>query len=63
MVAKKDDNAPKHLSIEGVPNLQVVKAAQVCNSNPRGYLHLIECNLYNVQVLCFISNVTSLSCS
>lgn len=63
MVAKKDDNAPKHLSIEGVPNLQVVKAAQVCNSNPRGYLHLIECNLYNVQVRCFISNVTSLSCS
>ena len=56
MVAKKDNNAPKHLSIEGVPNLQVVKAAQVCNSNPRGYLSLIGCKLYHVQVLYFNSN-------
>lgn len=36
MVAKKDDNAPKHPSIEGVTNLQAVKAAQVCNGNLRG---------------------------
>ena len=28
-VAKKDFNAPKHLEIEGVPNLQVIKAMQV----------------------------------
>lgn len=31
LVAKKDNNAPKHLSIEGVPNLQVVEALKVCN--------------------------------
>lgn len=29
MVAKKDFNNPKHPDIEGVPNLQVIKAAQV----------------------------------
>lgn len=28
-VAKKDFNAPKHPEIEGVPNLQVIKAMQV----------------------------------
>ena len=28
-VAKKDFNAPKHQEIEGVPNLQVIKAMQV----------------------------------
>lgn len=28
-VAKKDMNCPKHLEIEGVPNLQVIKAMQV----------------------------------
>ena len=50
MVAKKDNNAPKHISIEGVPNLQVCEAAKVCNSNPRRYLSLRECKLYCVQV-------------
>lgn len=45
MVAKKDFNAPKHRDIEGVPNLQVINAAKVCNSNPREYLSLIECKL------------------
>jgi small subunit ribosomal protein S10e len=29
LVAKKDFNAPKHDEIEGVPNLQVIKAMQV----------------------------------
>ena len=43
MVAKKDKNAPKHPDIEGVPNLQVVEAAKVCKSNPRGYLSLSCC--------------------
>lgn len=33
MVAKKDFNSPKHPDIEGVPNLQVIKAAQVCNES------------------------------
>lgn len=32
-VAKKDFNAPKHLEIEGVPNLQVIKAMQVLKSH------------------------------
>ena len=68
MVAKKDNNAPKHLSIEGVPNLQVVNAAKVCKSNSRGYLSLIDCELYYVQVLSIyiifncIHTCTSLSC-
>ena len=39
MVAKKDFNAPKHPDIEGVSNLQVIKAAQVCNSK-RKYVSL-----------------------
>lgn len=33
MVAKKDFNTPKHQDIEGVPNLQVIKAAQVSNES------------------------------
>ena len=56
MVAKKDKNAPKHPDIEGVPNLQVVEAAKVCKSNPRGYLSLIECEPHNKQVQNFIFN-------
>jgi len=35
-VAKKDFNAPKHQEIEGVPNLQVIKAMQSLKS--RGYV-------------------------
>ncbi|XP_067044504.1 small ribosomal subunit protein eS10-like [Acropora muricata] len=35
-VAKKDFNAPKHPEIEGVPNLQVIKAMQSLRS--RGYV-------------------------
>lgn len=50
LVAKKDSNAPKHPSVEGVPNLQVVKAAEVCKSNSRGYLSLIECKPRNILV-------------
>ena len=29
MVAKKDFNLPKHPEVEGVPNLEVIKASQV----------------------------------
>ena len=54
LVAKKDNNAPKHPDIEGVPNLQVVKAAEVCKSNPREYLSLIECKPHNILVQNFI---------
>lgn len=32
MVAKKDYHAPKHLELETIPNLQVIKAMQVCRS-------------------------------
>ena len=56
LVAKKDNNAPKHPDIEGVPNLQVVKAAEVCKSNTREYLSLIECKPHNILVQNFIFN-------
>lgn len=36
MVAKKDFNAPKHMNLEDVPNLQVIKAMQSLAS--RGYV-------------------------
>ena len=54
-MAKKDFNAPKHPSIEGVPNLQVINVLKVCNSNPRGYLILTECKVYYAQALYLIS--------
>lgn len=31
MVAEKDFHKPVHPDIEGIPNLQVIKAMQVCN--------------------------------
>ena len=31
LVAKKDFNCPKHPELETVPNLQVIKACQVCS--------------------------------
>ena len=30
MVARKDYNVPKHPELETVPNLEVIKAMQVC---------------------------------
>ena len=60
MVAKKDNNAPKHPSIEGVPNLQVVEAAKVCKSNRRGYLSFIECKPHNIQVSKFHFKLASI---
>jgi len=36
LVAKKDHNAPTHMEIEGIPNLEVIKACQSLTS--RGYV-------------------------
>lgn len=36
MVAKKDYHAPKHIDLEKIPNLQVIKAMQSLKS--RGYV-------------------------
>ena len=33
VVAKKDFNAPTHPNVKSVPNLQVIKAMQVCQQN------------------------------
>ena len=48
MVAKKDFYAPKHNEIEGVPNLQVIKAMQA------------SCSAQCLQLLSSVSNAVYL---
>ena len=45
VVAKKDFNAPTHPNVKSVPNLQVIKAMQVCQQNSGLWFSVNSINL------------------
>lgn len=57
MVAKKDFNLPKHPDVEGVPNLQVIKAALVLytNSNHKFIYKLTYVPCISIRLQSFVS--------